>query len=381
MNPQANAPLGADDDNPFTVEQPRALIDLNAFQPADQQLDALPAAGYRGGSLLTPAVRVPPPSALDASAEADWADSRKRLGLALPAEGWLGLAVRSAIPTTSAPTEFHLAASIAALAVALGNRVCWNNWRRDTYPHLWHLVVAPSGSWHKTTSIGHIAYLLGRAGLKELLYASEGSQEAIVSSFGKRPVGLMVFNEFAGFLHNAQKDYARGLPVNFTELYDTPDEWLRTLKSGDVVVRRPALNIFGTTTIDYFQELVKASDIQSGFYYRFMILTANKKNTERRLTVESDPAEEQALIAGLRRVSALGTNGDPEAPPRRITLTDEAVAVWNAWVDEMVADMATGNIPSYLEGFIQRLQTTSVKLAMIYNASAWAFDDKVDFYT
>jgi hypothetical protein len=359
-----------DDDNLFDVDAPRTSAPI---EDPDELFGDDPA--WPAPVAVMPSARqasVP----LDASARRDLKAAQKRLGDALPIEGWLAEFVKLAIPMTSSPTEFHLAAGLNALAVALGNRVKTRNWGQNIYPHLWTMVVAPSGNWHKTTAMNMAEELLVKTGL-DVMLPNDVSRESALSEYSKKPAGLMVFGEFGQFLQIARKDYGQGLLADLTHLYDGRDIWKRVLRKESFTIRRPAISLYAATTIDWLEELVTPADLRSGFYYRFLFVTAAQKNTNRKFSGEVDQVAQNRLIGGLHRIAEAAPAIEPtseKATAATVTIAPDALAMWEAWTDQLEAEAESGHHPSYLTGFLQRLQTYGLKLGMIYRASACAFD-------
>jgi hypothetical protein len=329
-------------------------------------------------AVIAPTLTSIPPSAtrLDTDAERDLKAAQARLGDALPTEGWLAEFVKMAMPMTSSPTEFHLAAAISTISAALGNRIKIRKWNTTIYANVWTIVVAPTGNWHKTTSMNMADELLERSGLVVML-PHDGSREALLQEYGKMPAGLMVFNEFSGFLTSARKDFGQGMVSDLTNLYDSKNLYKRVLRKEEFIVRRPAIGIHAATTIDALEALIAPEDLRSGFYHRFLFVTAVQKNTNRKFSDEVDQAAQDRLIAGLHRIVENMPALDPtsaDAAAITVAVTPDADAMWGAWTDELDAEAESGRHPSFLVGFLSRLQVYGLKLAMIYRVSACAFD-------
>jgi len=347
------------------------LADDALFQPSLPHIPA-PLEDEQQRHLIPPASVI----TLDADAKRDLKQSQDRLGDALPRTGWLAEFVRMAVPMTSAPTEFHLAAGLTAIAAVLGNRVRMRNWNTTIYPHLWTLVVAPTGNSHKTTSVNMASDLLYYTSLGVKL-SDDFSRESLLLELSEKPAGLLKIDEFATLLLVGKKDYGQGMLADLTRVYDSQHEWKRKLMTREFVVRRPALSIFAATTIDWLQELVTPADLRSGFIQRFLFVTAAQKNTDRKRTADIDQLTQNRLVAGLERLSRVAPPIEPSdrsAMAVTIDSTPEAADMWDKWLDKLQAEIDNGNHPGYLVGFLNRLQTYGLKLAMIYRASACAFD-------
>lgn len=345
------------------------------FQPS---LPALPAPVEDE----VPAVWIPAarPVSLDDDAQRDLKASQDRLGDALPRNGWLAEFVRMAIPMTSSPTEFHLAAGLTAIAAVLGNRVRMRNWGTTIYPHLWTLVVAPTGNWHKTTSVNMVTELLRHTSL-DVKLADDFGRESLLVEISARPAGLLTIDEFTTLLTVGKKDFGQGILADLTRVYDGQHEWRRKLMNREWIIRRPALSIYAATTIDWLQELVTPADLRAGFFQRFMFVTSTQKNADRKRTGNIDQLAHNRLVAGLERLAKIAPTIEPSdlgAIAIDVVNSPEAAAMWDGWLDKLNSEIENGNHPQYMVGFLNRLQTYGLKLAMIYRASACAFDSSAN---
>ncbi len=317
--------------------------------------------------------------ALDPDAERDLSAARSRLGDAFPIGGWLAAYMRAVTPLTSAPIEFHLAAGIAVVAAVLGNRLYVEMWGQRIYPHLWTVVVARSGFMHKSTSMGIAERLLRDAGLADILYPHEATREAALDAFRDNPAGLMVLDEFGAFLAVNARDYQAGFLEQLTELYGREEFRRKTKGGGDLVIRQPAINIFAATTIDWLEERVTPALLRGGFLYRCLFVSASEKASERDFE-RMDSRAHATLIRGLRRVATFGRTAGAigASEPIEVQFTAEARAAVQDWFRgwEREAGGRTGR--QDLIGFAVRLQTSMLKLAMVFRAAACAFDESLD---
>lgn len=340
---------------------------------------AMPAEAHTSRP-LAPIPTVPAP-ALDADAQRDLENSEQRLGDALPETGWLPEFIKLVVPMTSAPTEFHLTAGLHALSAVLGNRIQTFKWGRSYYPGgVWTLVVAPSSRWRKTTSMEYADDLLADSGL-DLKLPDDFSRESLLAAVAKKPAGLLTIDEFAALLQTGRKDYGQGILADLTRIWDGKRKWVKELRKESFTIRRPAVNIYAATTIDWLQELVSHADLRSGFYGRFLFMGAAEPNTNRLSATHFDTNLRNRLIAGLHRLSEVAPALDPTQDDQQAVeavLTPEADAVWKAWSLDLEARGESDAHPSYLRGLLDRHQVYGLKLAMVYRASACAFDRSLD---
>jgi len=304
------------------------------------------------------------------SADADLRAAKTRLGLALPDEGWLSDYLRAVTPLTDAPAEFHLVSGLCALSAAIGNGLHTREWGQNVFPHLWAVLVAPSSFWRKSTAIGQAERFV-RDYAPERTYPSDFSREKLLALFGERPAGLMTLKEFGGFLAMLGRDYMGGTKEMLTELYDGPDRYTRALKKDEVVVERPAITLLGATTLDWLEGKITEGDLQGGFLARFLFVTAREKGSPKGLTGDMDPVLKVRLGESL--------HGIWERPPASISYTPEARQAYDDWMLGWEAEVMATPHRADLSGFAVRLQTYALKLAMLYRASATAYDDAAEY--
>lgn len=298
-------------------------------------------------------------------AESDIAAAKRRLGVALPDDGWLGEYVRACVPLTDAPVEFHLATGLGALSAAIGNRAWADAWGQKTYPHLWIVVVAASSFWRKSTSI-NLAEGLLREQVPEACFPNDFSREKFLRVLEGQPWGLLTLKEFGSFLAVAGKDYNSGLKEALTELYDGPSTFKRSLQSGDVTVSNPAITILGASTLDWLESKVSANDLGSGFIPRFVFVTASEKASAKGMTGSMDQAARGRLGEGLRRIADRGPSAAAFDPAAKDRLDD--------WMFGWEAEAAQVAHSVDVSSFANRLQTAAVKLSMLYSLSGTAHD-------
>jgi Protein of unknown function (DUF3987) len=297
---------------------------------------------------------------------ADLRAAKMRMGEALPDSGWLADYLRAVTPLTDAPVEFHLASGLAALSAAVGNHLFAVHWGQNVFPHLWTVLVAPSSFWRKSTSINQAEGLL-REAAPDAVYPSDFSREKLLRILAKDPAGLLTLREFGGFLATLGRDYMGGMKENLTELYDGPDLFKRSLQSGDIEVRRPAITVLGATTLDWLEGRITEGDLQGGFLARFLFVTAREKASAKGLTGGMDGLVRMRLRDALRYVH----NG----PVAEIVYDPDAKELLDDWMQGWEAEVTGTSHRADLSGFAVRLQTYAVKLAIVYRLSAVAFED------
>lgn len=293
-------------------------------------------------------------------ADADLRVARRRLGEALPEDGWIAEYLRAVTPLTDTPVEFSLASGLAALAGAIGNRTWIESWGQKVYPHLWAVLVAPSSFWRKSTSINMAERVLRSADASRVL-PSDFSRERFLGILSNQPVGLLSLKEFGAFLGMLGRDYSSGLKETMTELYDGPDEYRRSLQKEEVRIQRPAITLLAATTLDWLESRITDGDLRGGFLGRFLFVTATEKSSPKGLTGGIDGLVQLRLKDGLVRVAS--------GEPRPSRFSEEAKDALEDWMAEWEGEVTSAHHAADLTGFAVRLQTYAIKLSMLFRAS------------
>src|SRR5688572_20949822 len=101
-------------------------------------------------------------------------------------ETFLHAFVRYLQRPTDCPAEFHVHAGMAALSIALGNRVWCDGWARPIYPNLWMVLIASSG-FGKSVPLDMSEAVVRIAGLRASVLPDSFSQEALYAMLGRQP--------------------------------------------------------------------------------------------------------------------------------------------------------------------------------------------------
>lgn len=245
---------------------------------------------------------------------------------------WLGSYLRYARSLTDAPALFHVGSGLVVLAGAVGSSLAWKGGGgRENWPNLYVLLLAPSGSYRKSTSVDLACSLLVRA-CPGTVMDNEFSVERFVRSLAEHPTAVLKSAEFSALLERMKASYMGPLKPLLTELYDCVPEYSRRItgeggSQGEKLrIERPALSIIAASTTDWLVASINEMDLRSGFLPRFVLFPCSQKEPEPQggYWSEPDPTEEKALISGLAAIRFHGTRG-------RLTVSFQAVR------DELVA--------------------------------------------
>jgi hypothetical protein len=261
---------------------------------------------------------------------------------------------------TDAPHIFHLGVGLTILGAAMGSNVRIPSYGGlDIYPNLWLVLIAPSGFMRKSTALYQGKSLLAYSVEKAVL-PDDWTPEKLAAILEDNPAGLLVVSEFTRLLGMLDRDYNKGAREMLTELYDSPERCVvERAKGNKRVIENAAVSLLGATTLDWLEERVKAKDLRGGFLARFLFLPA----TERGPRVEGRPHVNQSVKLTLK--DWLWTVAELEG-------VADYSDVWNDysdWLYEYERKIEKSNVPGDLMGVLSRAGTTTLKLALLFQAS------------
>lgn len=270
---------------------------------------------------------------------------------------FLGEFTRYLKSRTDAPPDFHIHAGMAALSVALGNRVWCDGWARPIYPNLWMVVIAPSG-FGKSVPLDMSQSLLQKAGLADSVLPDSFSQEALYGVLQSNPVGVFYLQEFASFLGTLNREYNAGALSWLTALFDVPEIDRRVLKSGPVELRRPCITILGASSPDWFSESYRASSLRGGFLARFLFCPSSTAGPYIGHPGPRDDAAEAIMAYHLKQVSELEGRAD----------LSRVWGKFNDW-DRTARERLRTDCPPEFTGMRSRAGTLVLKASMLFHVS------------
>jgi Protein of unknown function (DUF3987) len=256
------------------------------------------------------------------------------------------------------PTDFHIHAGMAALSVALGNRVWCDGWARPIYPNLWIVVIAQSG-FGKSVPLDMSEALVRKAGLEASVLPDSFSQEALYTMLSQQPSGIFFLQEFSAFLGSLQRNYNEGSVPWLTKIFDVPETDTRVLRSERITLRKPCITILGASSPEWFAESYKASLLGGGFLARFLFCPSEEAGAYVGHPGPRDVGVEVGLADHLRRVTRLAGCADLSAAWNR----------FNDW-DRTAREHLRRNCPPEFSGMRARAGVLVLKAAMLIHVSA-----------
>lgn len=210
--------------------------------------------------------------------------------------------------TTEAQPIMVASSVLTMLSGFLGTRVLVPEgvYYQNLYPNLWMLNITKSGSF-KSSALSKgskIAYDYSRdVSLKVKEYyerikleidpkrkqelhnemvkisrrnpilPNKITPEALLSLLDQGHGGTIMSNEFGGWLANLENSQNGDLKALFTELYDGYPYRYYTKSQGDFIISKPCFSINGVSNLPWIKEKIKPTDVESGFFARFLLYT------------------------------------------------------------------------------------------------------------
>lgn len=177
--------------------------------------------------------------------------------------------------------------------------------------------------------------------------------------------GTIFHHEFSTWLSNLEKTYNEGLKSLFTALYDVPDSFdQKTKGDGTLRIEKPFISICGVSTIDWIKEQIKPSDVDSGFFARYLLFlpvlineipSALPKKKDRSTLLAAQERIEDILNAAAMQYRAYKL---PEETKRQFETIHE----------EMYKDSKnySEKAQAVLDPYLKRWSPYILKLAMIF---------------
>lgn len=273
--------------------------------------------------------------------------------------GFLRSYVNCVSRLTDAPREYHVAVGLSIVAAAIGNNVSLHLWGDEIFPHIWHVLISPSGFFRKTTAM-RLGIKVLETAVPEAVLLDDYTPENLKNNLAARPTGLMKAWEFGNFLTLMDKDYMRGTKEFWTTIYDVGYS-KGSQGQGLTRIERPAVSFLAGSTIDWLTEKMRDGDMRGGFLSRFLFLPAYNKTDwkgviNRRL--EDDPLFSE-LVKAIEQIHNVQGQAD-------LSLVRDKL---NSWLKEHENQVDTNKLPKDLMGFYSRSATYIAKLAVLFQVA------------
>lgn len=222
--------------------------------------------------------------------------------------------IQSVCSTTEAHPIMITASVLATASAFIGKRynIPEGEYFQPLYPNLWILCITRSGQF-KSTALNKGARLALRKNKKinenirslqetlkkendgdrkkdiveqitrisqsNVILPNKITAEAFLEHLSQGNQGVVLSNEFAGWLQNLEKSNNVDLKAIYTELYDVPGSYrYKTRTQGDLTLIEPYFSIVGVSNLPWIKQQIKPNDVASGFFARFLLFTPPFKN-------------------------------------------------------------------------------------------------------
>ena len=299
-----------------------------------------------------------------------------------------------AVEATDAVEEYHELASVILLSSLLSSSMYLKTVHGKVYPNLWGLILGESTLTRKTTAMKFAMEFVGEID-RELIVATDGSVEGVLSAIASRPGQVSIFykDEISGFIDSInRKDYLAGMPETLTQLYDVPEFFTRRLRKETITITNPVFIFFGGGIRDKMHSLLSDTFILSGFLPRFFVVSGEADLDKLRPTGPMIPQLESKRNSLRERFVNLHTiyNQDAkvEIPDANtyfsVPTTTEVVLTDGAWeffqqMELQLAKAAASSANSMVaQPTFSRLAWSCLKMAMLLAAARQEpKDDKI----
>jgi len=296
---------------------------------------------------------------------------------ALPSDGYLADYVAHSRAHTMTPPEFALAVGLVQMSALLVGHLMYRGHQKNDSPCVWVALIAEPGG-KKSSSITAGTTMLeeacGRKGSVRL--PTKFTVEHLEDALQERPYGYSEWSEMARFMSSSANQKWMAEAKDFlSELFDSPPQMESgTRTGGDKSFENAAVTIVGATTVNNFNNYVRADDIEGGFLTRWVFVPQVSSVDYKGLEDANSPVATEGrrdLTRNLRRlrkkVAQLHDDGDPL---RVFEISSKAMRAIDAYDRHVLTDLEA---PHLVRGFKNRLGMYTAKLSMCYALARGSF--------
>jgi energy-coupling factor transporter ATP-binding protein EcfA2 len=278
-------------------------------------------------------------------------------------------------PPVGQTKAWHAGVGLVA-ASALTNGGFYTFWGENVYTNLWLLLIGRSGSGKSTISKVGLELLIkarnrvsgkdvdildykedeNKLDMDSFVLPSDSTPEAFFKRLSVNPRGVIHWDDVAGTLEAFERSYMKGFAKFITKCYTVPlEEAKETVSGGLITVRKPCFSIYGSSTLEWYQDkLGNKREQAGGFSQRWFYMmqdVAAKFNSSPHPRPQYKEDELVRWLVKIREISI------PEAE-KEIKLTKEAEEMYSAY--ESSLDTA-----GEFYDFEKRIATGVLKTGMI----------------
>ncbi len=238
---------------------------------------------------------------------------------------------------TDAPEQYHELSCFIGLSSVISQGLALQLQYHDNFrPNLWGLLLGESTLSRKTTAMRMAMDLITDLD-SELILASDGSAEGLLSGLSERPKRVSIFykDEVSGFFDSInRKDYLAGFTETLTQLYDVPKVYPRKLRKETITVVEPYFIFFGGGIRDKVYNLISDDYIISGFIPRFLVVSSENDMSRIRRTGPPTSISSNKKDTLINRLADLKERYSIQVPIKIGTQVDYIDGRVDAWMKD-----------------------------------------------
>jgi hypothetical protein len=150
-----------------------------------------------------------------------------------------------------------------------------------------------------------------------------------------------------------------------SDLYDCPNKYDRALKKNSYKIREPSLNIFAASSLSWFNDVISGSDLEGGFYSRFLYVPALHRVKAPVAWPESIDGEKvNKLIKNLASIINCIAGYTPPVIYKPDSIKEQFIEYF--YESQAVLDQIE---IEYLRAYLDRLDKYLIKFCILYDIS------------
>lgn len=287
----------------------------------------------------------------------------KLLERAIPKEGFIKRYIDVFSEVTDTPKTFLWWGAMVAVATVLGKKayIPWET--RRLYPNLWCVFLAPSGS-RKGTGIDIPTRLLEQID-PELLLPQVASEEGLTKALAEeeegRDEGFVRWQEFSKILKSwSSKQSWQASQEFWINIWDNKN-WKKKLSGTEFKIPVTSISFLSACTPKTFSKFFTPEDLEGGFFGRVYLISCIEKEKYFPIppSIESSDARKKAEGELIQQLKDIKTHFTGELSYKGF---EDAFCYW-------AKETQKDHKPGFLDSFYSRIETHTMKLAMIYEAA------------
>lgn len=288
---------------------------------------------------------------------------------------------------SDAPQQYHVGGALIILSSIMANKIKLPTSFGYIIPNIWIMILADTTLTRKTTTMDMAMDIISAVNPAAML-ATDGSVEGIMQSMSIRQgqTSIFVRDEISGLMDQMnRRDYMSGMMETLTKLYDNKP-YKRTLKKETIEVIDPVFIFYAGGVKDKTYALSKSEHILSGFFPRFVFITAEADfnrirpmgpPTDATIIGKSVIQDRVTSIFDGFNINVGGRQSVFTDPYRTCELTREAWSRLNS-ADEIMQHIGyNSGTEDLLTPMLTRLNISGLKIAMLIAGSEQMHEEQI----